>query len=174
MLKISVDGYKEAKAILDELPNNMQKRMLLSALRLCAKPAVSAARKRVPVRSGSLRKQIKVVRYRDRSVPKSEVDVAVKTAFSRSKKKGAVNEYYGKFIHEGMRDPRTPRRKGRILVFTAPDGKKVFARSVKGLRPTPFLEQAYAETSERIVSEFGDSLATAVERFVGRNFKKIE
>ena len=50
----------------------------------------------------------------------------------------------------------------------------MFARSVKGLKATPFLEQAYSETSERIVSEFGDSLATAVERFVGRNFKKIE
>ena len=174
MLKIQIEGYKEAKAILDELPNNMQKRMLLSALKLSARPAVNAARKRVPVRSGALRKQIRVVRYRDRSAPKSEVDVAVKTVFSRSKKKGAVNEYYGKFIHEGTRDPRTPRRKGRILVFTGSDGEKVFARSVKGLKATPFLEQAYGETSERIVSEFGDSLATAVERFVGRNFKKIE
>ena len=169
MLKIQIEGYKEAKAILDELPNNMQKRMLLSALKLSARPAVNAARKRVPVRSGALRKQIRVIRYRDRSAPKSEVDVAVKTVFSRSKKKGAVNEYY-----EGTRDPRTPRRKGRILVFTGSDGEKVFARSVKGLKATPFLEQAYSETSERIVSEFGDSLATAVERFVGRNFKKIE
>ena len=52
MLKIQIEGYKEAKAILDELPNNMQKRMLLSALKLSARPAVNAARKRVPVRSG--------------------------------------------------------------------------------------------------------------------------
>lgn len=69
MLKIQIEGYKEAKAILDELPNNMQKRMLLSALKLSARPAVNAARKRVPVRSGALRKQIRVVRYRDRSAP---------------------------------------------------------------------------------------------------------
>ena len=77
-------------------------------------------------------------------------------------------------IHEGAREPRTPRREGRILVFTGSEGETVCARSVKGLKATPFLEQAYSETSERIVSEFGDSLATAVERFVGRNFKKIE
>ena len=65
MLKIQIEGYKEAKAILDELPNNMQKRMLLSALKLSARPAVNAARKRVPVRSGALHKQIRVIRYRD-------------------------------------------------------------------------------------------------------------
>ena len=41
MLTIKVNGYKEAKAILDELPNNMQKKMLLAALRLSAKPALS-------------------------------------------------------------------------------------------------------------------------------------
>ena len=28
MLKIEVKGYREAKALLDQLPNNMQKRML--------------------------------------------------------------------------------------------------------------------------------------------------
>ena len=32
MLKIQIEGYKEAKAILDELPNNMQKRTILPAL----------------------------------------------------------------------------------------------------------------------------------------------
>lgn len=173
MLKIRVDGYREAKAILDELPNSMQKKMLLSALKLSAKPALEAAKRNVPVRTGALRKQLRTVRFRGRSAPKSEVDVAVKSVFSRSAKKKAVNEYYGKFVHEGTRDPRRS-RKGKILVFIGKDGEKVFARSVKGLKSRPYLEQAYSESSERIVSGFGDALATSVEKFVSRNFKKIE
>ena len=38
MLTIEVEGYAEAKRIMDELPNTMQKRMLLVALRASAKP----------------------------------------------------------------------------------------------------------------------------------------
>lgn len=36
MLTLKVDGYIEAKRIMDQLPNNMQKRMLLTALRTSA------------------------------------------------------------------------------------------------------------------------------------------
>lgn len=174
MLTIKVDGYKEAKAILDELPNNMQKKMLLAALRQSAKPALDAAKQNVPIRSGALKKQLKIVRFRDRTAPKSEVDVAVKSVFSRSKKKKAINEYYGKFVHEGTKDPRTPRKEGRIMVFIGKEGEKVYASSVKGIKPTPYLEKAYSQTSERIVTGFGDNLAKAVEKFVNKNFKKIE
>lgn len=52
--------------------------------------------------------------------------MAVKPVFDRTKKKGAVNEYYGKFIHEGTADPRTS-KKGKLLVFDDALGK--------GLRP---------------------------------------
>lgn len=172
MLTIEVEGYAEAKHILDELPNTMQKRMLLAALRASAKPMLQSARSKVPVRSGKLKRQLRIVRFRDRSAPKSEVAVAVKPVFERTKKKGAVNEYYGKFIHEGTADPRTS-KKGKLLVFDDAQGRKVFVRSVKGIRPTPYLEQAYTENSERTAAIFGDELAAAVEKFVNKNFAPV-
>lgn len=172
MLTIKIEGYAEAKRILDELPNNMQKRMLAAALRGSAKPMFRSAKGKVPVRSGRLKKQLRIVRFKDRSAPKSEIDIAVKPVFERTKKKGAVNEYYGKFIHEGTKDPRTS-KKGKLLVFDDAQGRKVFVRSVKGIRPTPYLEQAYSENSERTVALFGDELAAAVEKFVAKNFKPI-
>lgn len=172
MLTLKVEGYAEAKRILDELPNNMQKRMLAAALRGSAKPMLRSAKGKVPVRSGRLKKQLRIVRFKDRDAPKSEVDIAVKPVFERTKKKGAVNEYYGKFIHEGTKDPRTS-KKGKLLVFDDAQGRKVFVRSVKGIRPTPYLEQAYSENSERTVALFGDELAAAVEKFVAKNFKPI-
>lgn len=172
MLTIKIEGYAEAKRILDELPNNMQKRMLAAALRGSAKPMLRSAKGKVPVRSGRLKKRLRIMRFKDRSAPKSEVDIAVKPVFERTKKKGAVNEYYGKFIHEGTADPRTS-KKGKLLVFDDAQGRKVFVRSVKGIRPTPYLEQAYSENSERTVALFGDELAAAVEKFVAKNFKPI-
>ena len=157
---------------MDELPNTMQKRMLLVALRASAKPMLQSARSKVPVRTGKLKKQLRTVRYKDRNASKSEVAIAVKPVFGRTKKKGAVNEYYGKFIHEGTADPRTS-KKGKLLVFDDAQGKKVFVRSVEGIRPTPYLEQAYTENSERTVAIFGDELAAAVEKFVNKNFKPV-
>ena len=171
MLTIGVEGYAAAKRILDELPNTMQKRMLRTALRASAKPMLQSARSKVPVRTGKLKKQLRTVRYKDRNASKSEVAIAVKPVFERTKKKGAVNEYYGKFIHEGTADPRTS-KKG-MLVFDDAQGKKVFVRSVKGIRPTPYLEQAYTENSERTAAIFGDELAAAVEKFVNKNFKQV-
>lgn len=172
MLKIKVEGYEQAKKILDELPNNMQKRMLLAALRGSAKPMLQSAKAKVPIKSGKLKKMLKTVRFKDRNASKSEVSVAVKPVFERTKKKGAINEFYGKFIHEGTADPRKG-KKGKLLVFNNQQGEKVFVKSVKGLQPKPFLEQAYTENSERTVAAFGDELAKAVEGFVQKNFKPI-
>lgn len=173
MLKVEVKGYLEAKAILDELPNNMQKRMLRSALRGSAKPMLQSARSKVPIRSGKLKKQLKTVSYRDRGAPRSEVSVAVKPVFGTNKRKGTVNEYYGKFIHEGTKDPRTS-RKGKLMVFENERGEKVFTRSTKGLRANPFLEKAYSESSSRTVEIFGDELAKSVSKFITKNFKPIK
>lgn len=172
MLTIKVEGYADAKRILDELPNSMQKRMLVAALRNSAKPMLQSARSKVPVRTGKLKKKLRIVRYKDSSASKSEVAIAVKPVFERTKKKGAINEYYGKFVHEGTTDPRTS-KKGKLLVFENEHGKKVFARSVKGIRPTPFLEQAYIQDSECTTTLFGDELAKAVEKFVTKNFKPV-
>ena len=174
MLKIEVKGYREAKTLLDQLPNNMQKRMLLAALRSSAKPMLQGAKSKVPMRSGRLKRQLRIVRFRDRSASKSEVSIAVKPVFEKTKKKGAINQYYGKFIHEGTANPRVPRKKGQTLVFENASGEKIFVKSVKGIRPPPYLEQAYTENSERVVASFGDELATAVEKFVNRNFKPVE
>lgn len=173
MLTVKVDGYREAKEILDDMPRTMQKSMLRSALKSSAKPFVQGARNRVPVRSGELKRQIKVVSFRDKSAPKTEVDVAVKPVFSKTKKKKA-NQYYGKFIHEGTVDPRYPRKKGGVLVFTTANGDKVFARHVKGIKPRPFIEESYTENQEKVVAGFGDALATSVEKYVNKHFKKVE
>ena len=173
MLTVKVDGYREAKDILDDMPRTMQKSMLRSALKSSAKPFVQGARNRVPVRSGELKRQIKVVSFRDKSAPKTEVDVAVKPVFSKTKKKKA-NQYYGKFIHEGTVDPRYPRKKGGVLVFTTASGDKVFARHVKGIKPRPFIEESYTENQEKVVSGFGDAIATSVEKYVNKHFKKVD
>jgi superfamily II DNA/RNA helicase len=64
-------------------------------------------------------------------------------------------------------------RKGKTLVFQNEAGEKIFVKSVKGIRPNPYLEQAYTENSERVVASFGNELAAAVEKYVNKNFKSV-
>ena len=150
----------------------MQKSILIAVLRSSAKPMLTSARNKVPVKSGKLKKQLRIVRHKDRNQSKTEVAVAVKPVFDKSKKSGAVNQFYGKFIHEGTAERRVS-RKGKMLVFENQQGETVFVKSVKGIQATPYLEMAYSETGERTVTIFGDELSAAVERYVQRNFKPI-
>ena len=83
MLTIEVNGYRQAKEILDGLPDGMQKSILLAALRQSVRPMLTSARCKVPVRSGKLKRQLRIVRFRDRNAPKTEVAVAVKPVFDR-------------------------------------------------------------------------------------------
>ena len=173
MLMIKVEGFEQAKQLLDQLPNDMQRRILLAALRSSARPMLQAARSKVPKKSGELKKQLRIIRHKDRNGSPTEVAVAVKPVFSKTKKKDGVNQYYGKFIHEGTSDPRVS-RKGKMLVFENQQGEKVFAKAVKGIKATPFLEIAYRENGERTVTIFGDELAKAVDRYVQKNFKPTQ
>ena len=111
MLKVKVEGYAEAKRILDELPNTMQKSMLLAALRTSARPMLQTAKNRVPVRSGRLRKQLRIVRFKDRTAPKSEVDIAVKPVFEH--KKEGCGKSVLRQIHprRNCRSPHTPQER---------------------------------------------------------------
>lgn len=61
-----------------------------------------------------------------------------------------------------------------MLVFTLPNGDKVFARKVKGLKARPYIEESYKENYQKVVEGFGDELASSVEKFVNKNFKPVE
>ena len=174
MLKIEVKGYQEAKRIMDQLTNDMQKKILLSALRISTRPMLRSAKQFVPKRTGNLEKKIKVVKFK-RVERKTEIAVALKHVFERTKK-GKINEYYGKFVHEGTADPRTPRNsnKKKFLVFENQQGEKVFVKKTKGIRPNPYLEKAYAATEESTIQQFGNALAKAVQRFINKNFKPVK
>lgn len=172
MLKAKVVGYVEAKKILDQLTNHLQKRILLSSLRASCKPMLNSAKSKVPVKSGTLKQQLKIVRFRDRYSPKSEVSVAVKPVYQKHRKSGAVNQYYGRFVHDGTDDRKA--KKGKFLVFENKKGETIFAKKAKGIKPNPYLAKAYNETNTKTVNIFGDELAKATERFINKNYKPIK
>lgn len=172
MLTVKVEGYAAAVDIIGQLPKQLQKRILKTVLRKSTKPMLDAAKRNVPVKSGELRSKLKTVAFKRVDSP-TEVAVAVKHHFAKNKIKGTINEFYGKFVHEGTADVRTPRKKGRVMAFKGKDGKMIFVKSVKGIKGTPYLEKAYDEQSAMVEQKFGDNLADAVEKFAAKNLKKL-
>ena len=74
MLTLKVEGYKEAKAILDE--HRIRCRNVCFAQHYARhQTMLQSAKSKVPTKSGTLKKQLRTVSFRDRNAPKSEVDV---------------------------------------------------------------------------------------------------
>lgn len=176
MQGIEIKGYKEAVKVLDQLTNQMQATIIRQALRKSAAQMVSAARTRAPKRTGALSRSIRIVTLRRDRVP-TTIPIAIAPVFEVTKN-DKINAFYARFVHDGTKT-RLPRAvssnkakgKGgsRVLVFTTPQGGKVFSRSAKGLKPNPFMIDAFNAATGATVDSFGGELTAAIERFVDKN-----
>lgn len=178
MPDIKIEGYKEAIQVLDQLTNQMQKKLIKQALQKAAAPMVSAARTRAPKRTGALAKSIRIAPLRKDRKP-TMVSIAVAPVFDVTKN-DKVNAFYGRFVHDGTKDRKpkgTGSRKARggskMLVFAGADGGKVFTRSARGLKPNPFMLDAFNSTANESAERFGSDLAASVEKFVNNKFKAL-
>jgi len=102
-ISISLDGTKELRKALDNLDRTTRSKFVRSGLRVGARLIVDEARARVPVRSGALKKAIKVQSAKSRKKGTLSIRVA----------SGSVNfkgqTYYGGFIEYGYHaSPRYP------------------------------------------------------------------
>ncbi|MEG2612656.1 MAG: hypothetical protein RR971_04105 [Alistipes sp.] len=172
MIDVKFKGYEDGIKVVAQLPVLMQQKMLRRALRASAKPMLTSARERVPRRTGLLSKMLRIVNLRRNRSRPSEVAVAVKPVWSIGKKSGKINQYYGKFIHDGTRD-RKP-RVAKTLKFEGSNGAIIFPRKSRGVKSTPFLLDAYNANAQTVIDNFGQVLAQEVGIFVNKNFKKIE
>lgn len=178
MLKIKLEGYKEAAEILFQLPIELQKKIVKPSLRVSAKPMLMMAQNLAPKKSGTLAKSLKLFTA-NRKMNKAESAVIIKHDFDKiilGYSRGKPNQYYGLMQHEGTTDIRiSPKKdkkgKRKMLVFPGRNGKMIFTRSVQGLPPTRYIDKAYDRQESQLINSFGDNLQKSVERFVSRKFK---
>lgn len=168
---IKISGYSEAVRIFDQLTDQMQRTLVRQALRKSAQPMVSTARARAPKRTGQLSRSIGVVSLRRDRVP-TVIPMAVGPVFSVTKN-GKVNAFYARFVHDGTKDRRPRNKKLRALKFPGREGGVVYAARTRGMKARPFLRDAFDQSADASVNDFGADLTSAIERFVNRNFRKI-
>lgn len=164
---IKLYGEKQAILIFGQLALNMQKKILLQTLRSSSREMLASAKQHVPKRSGKLKRMLKIVKFRKVDTP-SEVAIAIKHVFAISKG-GKINEYYGKFIHEG-----TAQRKTKKNIVAKINGRATFLGQNRGaIKANPYLERAYSEKADNTIAVFGSELDKNISKFISKNFKPV-
>ncbi|HEX9904628.1 MAG TPA: HK97-gp10 family putative phage morphogenesis protein [Propylenella sp.] len=145
--EVKLEGAKELDEVLQKLPRGAQRLALVGALRAAAKPILAAARSKVAVRTGGLKKSLGVRVLRSRV---HQAAVAIGPRPGRGGDHGILVEY--------GTVPRT----------------RVSGGSTGAMPPQPFLRPALDSNRERaakiIVEELGDRIAREAEKLT-RRFK---
>jgi len=94
MADIEIKGIDELLKNLRKLPERVQNRVVVGAIRASAKPLISEARARVPVNTGNLKKSIGVTKRRSKN--KNIIHFSVSP-----RKGGKYNGFYGHFLEFG-------------------------------------------------------------------------
>ena len=168
---IKIEGYSEAIRIFDQLTDQMQRTLVRQALRKSAQPMVATARARAPKRTGQLSRSIGVVSLRKDRVP-TVIPMAVGPVFEVTKN-GKANFFYGRFVHDGTKDRRPRNKKLRALKFPGREGGVVYTPMVRGMKPNPFMRDAFNQAADASVNDFGTEITALIERFVNRNVAKL-
>ncbi|HIP50457.1 MAG TPA: hypothetical protein EYG94_00085 [Campylobacterales bacterium] len=98
-------GLKELTKALKQFPKNIQKNVMLGAVRAGTKPIIKRAKELVPVEEGDLKKSI---RAKKRRVPKSTpyvIKFSVHAGGNMKKAGQKLRPFYGSFIEFGYMKP---------------------------------------------------------------------
>lgn len=101
---VKLDGLADAKAAIESLTKEMRKKVVLRALKVAAKPMVSAAKANAPFKTGLVRNRIRVFVSKLKRGPKGEIGVYIKpriSAGARKSKDRSQDPFYYRFQEAG-------------------------------------------------------------------------
>lgn len=173
-----VMGMDELLRNLNTLPEKVQKRVLVGAVRAAAKPIVQEAKSLVPVKYGSLKRSIGVTRFRThkRTLVWFQVSPRVKKyrlqAQDTSTHENVTltmehSPFYGQFIEFG-----TYSKLDHALLRPS-DGERAVKRAAivakgGGIRPHPFMRPAFEREGHKAIIALKDYMAQRLDRELAR------
>jgi len=149
---LGLEGFEELARALEALPRRVGRAAMLRALRAGARPVVRAARTRVPVKTGALKKGIIVRAVR---AERGSAEAAVKVGPAR-------HLFYGHIVEFGSGPHKIAAKRARTLAI----GPVVIGRVVQhpGAAARPFLRPAFEETKAEAARIAGERLGLEIEK----------
>lgn len=173
-----VKGMDELLKNLKTLPDKVQKRILVGAVRAGAKPIIKEAKSRVPVKSGLLKESIGVTRFKTRK--KSLVWYEISPRVQKFKLKAEDTNtgknvvltlkndpYYARFIEFGtyahLDHSMVKTRTGKLGKRRAEIVAKGF-----GIKPHPFMRPAFEKEGENSIKFVRDYMRKRLDKELAR------
>ena len=160
---IEVSGLDEVLKKLKKLPERIQKNVLSGAIRASAKPIIKEARRLVPVRTGTLKKSIGVVKRR--SEDKNIIHYSVTP---RSGKKQKYDGWYAHFVefgtyakldHPPKSLPRGAKKRKR---------REDMVKKGEGSAPHPFMRPAYEIAGKESIKFVREYMKKRVDKEIAK------
>lgn len=169
----SVQGLTELRDMLRrKLPEAVQGKALQGALREAAKPIVTEARQRAPVKTGRLRKAI--YSFRDRASRRTREARLI--SVRSGKKFKARDAYYWKWIEFGHGVIRLKHRrkggKGQVSKSLGTPAKGFFGKEVQAVPARPFMRPAFESRKYQALEAFRVTLAAQIDKVAARNISR--
>lgn len=162
----TINGLSQLNRALKELPQSTQTTVVRNALKKVAEPIAKAARSKARVRTGALRKSIKVIVLKRNDVGKAEFAAAMRGGQGT---KAAV---------EAMKKARREAKGSgafEVAVTTGKMPQAIFMERGTSHHPAyPYMRPAWDETAPTSVADFKKALATEIEKARKRLAAKAE
>lgn len=157
--KIEIQGIAALSQSMERLSKNLRRDSLVKFVRPAASIIAKAVRAKTPRRTGALRKAVKVKAYRS---PASEPRVTVGVRFAKiaDKRKPSgkkMDAYYALFVHNGTRIGAKKRRHRKTTA-------RYIGETREGIKPNPFVYDAFEETAQRAGAEIIQRIQTYIEQ----------
>ncbi len=171
-----VEGLTELRDMLRrKLPEAVQGKALQGALREAAKPIVTEARARAPVKTGRLRKAI--YSFRDRASRRTREVRLISVRRGKKFQKSNRDAYYWKWIEFGHGVITLKHRrgggKGKKSRSLGTPAKGFFGKEVKAQPARPFMRPAFEMRKGQALEKFRQSLAAQIDKVAARNLARI-
>jgi HK97 gp10 family phage protein len=147
-VEIKIEGLKELEKALLALPDKIAKRILARSVYAGAAVVRKAAREKCPVKTGKLRKSIKIKKRRSKD--RREVVYSV-----------FVGEFYGRMVEYGTQSHRIKAKKGKVM---GKDGRFGSEVDHPGGSAKPFLRPAFDSSTHQIIEAMKAKMAEGIAK----------
>lgn len=170
---VTVDGFEDAVKFLKTLPENINRKVLVSSIRRASRPFVAAVKREAPIATrkqmeywgaakdkrliepGLLKKSVGVIVAKAKNKNFLSVYVGPKKTKAGSRKRIANDAWYRHFVIRGTAG------------FTIKKGKNI-GRFMPGQAANPFVDRAYSQTGTQVGNAIEANITDAVSAYCKR------
>lgn len=175
MTEIRVEGLQELRELLQQrLPEHIRTKALQSALTRAARPILTEAKARVPVKTGRAQRAIYSYRSRESTKVRAVRHISVRAG----RRHGEKDAYYWKWVEFGRgvsvvgKKRGAPRGGERARSLGTPE-RGWFGREVKAVPARPFMRPAFEAKKTEALERFRQYMGPEIEKAATRYSRNL-